>query len=84
MTIILAILQWFLSPVGKVVAIVVAVTVALGGVYVKGRIDGKAAYQAKLTREINTAIKKGDDARVDALKKFDANKEIEDDGFARD
>lgn len=66
-------------------AIVASVVVgSYGAVYVKGRFDGKASYQAKLTREINKAIEKGDRARTEALKKFDAQKEIEDDGFARD
>lgn len=78
------ILAFFLSPIGRYVAIGAIILAAIGGIYVKGRSDGKSAYQAKLTREINTAIEKGDRARTEALKKFDATKEIEDDGFARD
>lgn len=79
-----AILAFFLGPVGRWLAIGAVVLTAFGATYVKGRGDGKKAYQAKLEREINTAIVKGDTARTDALKKFDANKEIENDGFARD
>lgn len=79
-----AILAFFLGPVGRWVAIGVVILTAFGGTYIKGRGDGKKAYQAKLEREINTAITKGDTARTEALKKFDSNKEIENDGFARD
>lgn len=78
------IIAFFLGPVGRWVAISAVVLTAFGGTYVKGRNDGKGAYQAKLAREINTAIVKGDTARTDALKKFDTNKEIENDGFSRD
>jgi hypothetical protein len=79
-----SVIAFVLSPVGRWVAIGGIVMVAVSGIYLKGRSDGKASYQAKLTREINKSIAKGDAARTDALKKFDANKEIEDDGFARD
>lgn len=78
------ILAFFLGPVGRWVAIGGAILIALGGIYAKGRSDGKSAYQEKLKREIGIAIDKGDSARTEALKKFDSNKEIENDGFARD
>ena len=79
------ILAFFLSPLGRWVGIGAIILTAIGGIYVKGRSDGKAAYQAKLTREINKSIEKGDRARTEALKKFDAQKDtIDDDGFARD
>ncbi len=80
----MAFLTFFLSPVGRYVAAGLVASLVFGGVYLKGRSDGKAAYQAKLEREIGKAITKGDKARTDALRKFDENKEIEDDGFARD
>ena len=78
------ILAFFLSPLGRWVGIGAIILTAIGGIYVKGRSDGKAAYQAKLTREINKSIEKGDRARTEALKKFDATKEIDGDGFERD
>lgn len=79
------ILAFFLSPLGRWVGIGAIILAAIGGIYVKGRSDGKAMYQAKLTREINKAIETGDRARTEALKKFDAQKDtIDDDGFARD
>ncbi len=77
-------LAFFLGPIGRWLIVGAVALSALGGLYAKGRIDGKASYQAKLTREMNAAIAKGDTARVEALKKFDSNKEIEDDGFSRD
>ena len=79
-----AIFTWILSPIGRIVMIAFCTVILLSVIYVKGRVDGKAAYQAKLIREINTAITKGDQARMEALKKFDSNKEIEDDGYSRD
>lgn len=77
-------LAFFLSPLGRWVGISAIILAAIGGIYVKGRSDGKAAYQAKLTAAINKSIEQGDRARTEALKKFDATKEIDDDGFARD
>ncbi len=77
-------LAFFLGPVGRWVAIVGVALMFIAGVYGKGRIDGKSAYQEKLKREISVAIDKGDTARTEALKKFDQNKELTDDGFARD
>lgn len=79
-----AILAFFLGPIGRWLAIGAVVVAAFGTTYIKGRMDGKRIYQAKLEREINIAIVKGDGARTEALKKFDTNKEIENDGFARD
>jgi hypothetical protein len=80
----MSIITFFLSPLGRWVGIAAVALTFVSSVYVKGRMDGKAAYQAKLTREINKAIETGDRARAEALKKFDATKEITDDGFARD
>ena len=79
-----AIFAWILSPIGRIVMIAFCTVILLSVIYVKGRVDGKASYQAKLTREINAAISKGDKARTEALQKFDNNKEVEDDGFSRD
>ena len=78
------IIAFFLSPIGRYVAIGAAALALLGGIYVKGRSDGKASYQAALTRQANKAITKGNAAEADALKKFDQQKDLTDDGFARD
>lgn len=76
-------LMFFLSPVGRYVGMALAALALVGGIYLKGHWDGKAAYRAKLAREISAAIEKGDRAREEALKKFDANKDFSD-GFERD
>ena len=77
-------ITFLLGPIGRWLMVAVVAMGMLGGLYAKGRIDGKAAYQAKLTRQMNAAIKSGNAAEIDALKKFDSQKDIEDDGFARD
>ena len=59
------ILAFFLSPIGRWIGIGAIILAATGGIYLKGRSDGKATYQAKLTREINKAIATGDHARTD-------------------
>jgi hypothetical protein len=76
-------LAFLLGPIGRWLIVAVVAAGAIGGLYAKGRIDGKAAYQAKLTRQLNAAITKGNDAEAEALKKFDSEKELEDDGFQR-
>lgn len=79
----MSIIAFFLSPLGRYAGIAAVALTFVGGVYVKGRMDGKASFQAKLTREINTAIEKGDRARAEALNRFDSMKDY-DDGFFRD
>lgn len=64
-------LAFFLSPIGRWLAGILAVLVLLGGIYTKGRIDGRASYKAKIERQINEAIQKGDNGRADALRKLD-------------
>ena len=66
-----AIILWFLGPIGRWVGIGAVILAALGGLYVKGRIDGRNSYKAKVERQINDAIKKGDAGRADALRKLD-------------
>jgi hypothetical protein len=80
---IMPILMWLIGPIGKYVTMFAVVVALTSGVYLKGRSDGVTGYKAKLEREIKRAIEKGDTAREEALRKFDANKEVEDDGFAR-
>lgn len=66
-----AILGLILSPVGRWVSGFVAVLAIISGIYIKGRHDGKASYKAKIERQINEAIEKGDNGRADALRKLD-------------
>ena len=78
------ILAFLFSPLGRIVAIGAVALAIVGGAYTKGRIDGRAAYKAKIEREIKDAVDKGDAARADALRKFDAAPdELSDDGFRR-
>lgn len=76
-------IAFLFSPLGKWIAGAAVVLTLIGGVYIKGRSDGKASYQAKVEREIKRAVERGDKARTEALKKFDQNKEIEDDEYMR-
>jgi hypothetical protein len=75
---------WLTSRARQALLIVGIVTGAGTFIYAKGVADGIGRYQAKLTQQINKAIQSGDRAREEILKKFDATKDIPDDGFARD
>jgi hypothetical protein len=74
------------SPVGRYVALGLAVLMFVTGVYVKGRADGRAAYKVKIEREIRDAVRTGNAAREKALRDFDAlpDGELPNDGFRRD
>lgn len=65
-------LSFFLSPIGRWIGGVLLVGAMLGGIYTKGRLDGRASYKAKVERQINDAIQKGDHGRADALRELDA------------
>ncbi len=71
MPIIIAIWSFMTSPIGRWVVGVVSMLAIVGGIYTKGRLDGRASYKAKIERQINEAIQKGDNGRADALKKLD-------------
>lgn len=66
------ILGFFLSPIGRWVGGLLLVGGLLAGVYFKGRIDGRASFKAKVERQINDAVQKGETGRADALKELDA------------
>lgn len=79
-----AILAFILGPIGRWLVTGFGILAIAGGIYAKGRIDERAGYKAKIEREISDAINKGDSARADALRKFDAAPdELPDDGFRR-
>lgn len=67
-----AILAFILSPIGRWVGGALVIITLLGGIYAKGRHDGKLSYKAKIEREIAAAIDKGDAGRADTLKQLDA------------
>ncbi len=67
----MTILLWFItSPIGRAIILIAVVLIGDLGIYAKGRIDGKASYKAKIERQINEAVQKGDDGRADALRKL--------------
>lgn len=66
-----AILAFVFSPIGRWVVGALSILVLIGGIYTKGRLDGRSSYKAKIERQINEAISKGDAGRADALKKLD-------------
>jgi hypothetical protein len=69
-----AIVSFLLSPIGRWVGGSLVILAIVGGIYVKGRVDGRAAYKAKIERQIQDAVKKGTDARSDALRELDAGR----------
>lgn len=66
-----AIIAFVLSPIGRWMAGSVAIVAIVGGIYVKGRVDGRSSYKAKIERQIDEAITKGENGRADALRRLD-------------
>lgn len=54
-----ALLGMALSPVGKAVGVVLLAAALVGGVYVKGRADGRAGVLSKLADDRITILKDG-------------------------
>ncbi|WP_287384967.1 hypothetical protein [Mesorhizobium sp.] len=54
-----ALLGMALSPVGKAVGVVLLAAALVGGVYVKGRADGRASVLSKLADDRITILKDG-------------------------
>lgn len=67
-------IAFFLSPLGRYLAIGLAAVAIVGGAYTKGRLDGRASYKAKIERQIKDAVEKGNDARNNALRDLDAGR----------
>lgn len=67
-----AILAFVFSPIGRWLVGAAVIVTLIGGIYAKGRHDGKLSYKAKIEREIAQAIQKGDAGRADTLKQLDA------------
>jgi hypothetical protein len=81
-----AIIAFIFSPLGRWVAVAGISGLLILGSYTKGRFDGRAAYKAKIEREISNAVTKGNAAKADALREFDATPDgvlPTDDGFRR-
>ena len=77
-----AIIAFVVSPIGRWIVGSLSILVLIGGIYTKGRLDGRASYKAKIERQINEAVQKGDNGRADALKQLDAGSVS--DGWFRD
>lgn len=75
-------IAFFLSPVGRWIGGALLLGGLFLGTYTKGRLDGRASYKAKIERQINDAVKKGEDGRADALRELDAGSVP--DGWFRD
>lgn len=74
MAIALALWNFFTgSFLGRAIGAAMICLLALSATYVKGRMDGKAAYRAKVERQINEAVEKGQHGSADALRKLDAD-----------
>lgn len=67
----MAILLWFLGPIGRYVSIGIATVAIVGGMYAKGRYDQRVSDKAALAAEISKSIAKGEQGKADALKQFD-------------
>lgn len=77
-----AILAFVLSPIGRWIAGVFVLLAIIASIYAKGRIDGHASEKAKVERQINDAVQKGDSGRANALKQL--NNDSVPDGWFRD
>lgn len=78
----MGILAFVFSPIGRWVVGILSILAVAGGIYTKGRLDGRASYKAKIERQINEAVQKGENGRADALRQLDAGSVP--DGWFRD
>lgn len=60
------VLAFFLSPLGRKVALGLVFLAAIGGIYLKGHSDGASAVQGKWDAAVQAAIERGEKARTDA------------------
>lgn len=75
MSVILSLVSFVFSPIGKWVSIGLVIAAAVGGIYGKGYYDSHEAYKAKMERQAADAVTKADAARSAAQKKFDEGKD---------
>ena len=81
------IFSFFLSPLGRWVGGGVIVAAFIGGIYIKGYVDGKQNVQAKWDAAIQAAIERGENARDEAERTVPAKPEpggLRHDRFNRD
>lgn len=82
MTVLLGLLA---SPLGRAVAIILAALTLAGGIYLKGRSEGRAACIAEGEKDVLRTIERADDARDAADRRnADDGRLRDDDTFRRD
>ena len=70
----MTVLSFFIfNPIGRWISIAVLAASALGGIYTKGQYDGRQAVKARINAEKKSAIEKGHQGTIDALKKLDTD-----------
>ena len=79
----MAVLSFFLSPIGRYVGIALIAALAYGAWDLHIRHDEAAKIQQHEQVERNNAVQKGNSARDSATRRFDRGR-LRDDGFARD
>ncbi len=81
----LTLLGLLASPMGRAAALLVGALVLAGGIYLKGRMEGRAACLAEGERDVLDTISRAEHARVDAdQRNGDAGRLRDDDTFRRD
>ena len=82
MTVLLGLLA---SPLGRGAALLLAALALAGGIYLKGRSEGRAACIAQGERDVLETIERADSARADADRRnADERRLRDDDTFRRD
>lgn len=73
------------SPLGRAIAILLAALALGGGIYLKGRSQGRAACIAEGEKDVLRTIERADDARAAADRRnADDGRLRDDDTFRRD
>lgn len=81
----LSLVSLLASPLGRVAGLVLLAGVAAGGIYLKGRMEGRAACLAQGERDVLETIERADRARAAAGRRdADAGRLRDDDAFRRD
>jgi len=80
-----ALLGLLASPLGRGVAFALAAMALAGGIYLKGRSEGRAACIAEGEKDVLRTIERADDARAAADRRnADDGRLRDDDTFRRD
>lgn len=80
-----ALLGLLASPLGRGAALILAALALAGGIYLKGRSEGRAACIAQGERDVLDTIERANDARAAADRRnADDGRLRDDDAFRRD